>query len=66
MSVDALRGPIGPPCLATIVDPIKGYNTHALLPPHALLVPNAIFLSLFEGLVIDSQDRSSHKIRLGL
>jgi hypothetical protein len=46
--------------------PIKGYNTHALLPPHALSVPNACFLSLFEAIVIDSQDRSNHKIRLGL
>jgi hypothetical protein len=48
------RGPTGPPC-----GPRKGYTTHALLPPNTLSVLSAVFLSLFKGVVIDSQDRSN-------
>jgi len=64
-SMAAPRGPTGPPRLATVVDREK-VVIHMHYFPRALSVSSAVFPSLFEGVVSDSQDRSSHKIRLGL
>jgi hypothetical protein len=65
--VAAPSGPTWPPCFATIVNQEKVIiHMHYYTPPHTLLVPSMVFLSLFKGVVIDSQDQSNHKIKLGL
>ncbi len=64
-SMAAPRGPTGPPRLATVVDREKVIiHMHYYPPTHSRYL--ARFPSLFEAVVSDSQDRSSHKIRLGL
>jgi hypothetical protein len=51
------RGSIGPPSLSSHgCGPRKSYITHALLTPHVLSVPSAVFLSLFKGVLINNQD----------